>query len=205
MNEELAELVGRHIADGYLVKNPKRNGYRVVFTENLDLVKKQKMAIIKNFRTKSIKIKPRNNIHDLITYSKELYEFLKDFIGLPQCKLKARKLITPQLVNLSLNLKMHVVKGIMDCDGSLYYDAVNNTWILELNLIHGDVVDYSAWVLGELKIPYIKFTGTKKSCGRKVSYALRIQGQTNITKYLETIGSYKFKPRFAAGSRGAPR
>ena len=38
IDEELAELIGRHLGDGSLVKNPKTNGYRVVLTEEENLL-----------------------------------------------------------------------------------------------------------------------------------------------------------------------
>ena len=49
---EIAEIVGRHIADGYLVKNPNRNGYRIVLTEALPILRDQLKLIERNFDVK---------------------------------------------------------------------------------------------------------------------------------------------------------
>ena len=83
------------------------------------------------------------------------------------------------------------------------YDKINQLWIIELNVIHRDVITFVGEVLSRNSIRFITFKHVKKP-PRKTSYALKILGKRNIAHYLKVIGSKKFKPRFAAGSRGAP-
>ena len=200
---EVAEIVGRHIADGYLVKSPNRNGYRIVLTEALPILRDQLKLIRRNFDVKSSRIKARNNIYDLIVYSKSLYRFLRETVGIPQSKRSSKTLITKWMKMLNAEARKSMTRGVIDCDGTLYYDRINQLWIIELNIIHRDVITFVGEVLSRSSIRFITFKRVKKP-PRRTSYALKILGRRNIAHYLKVIGSKKFKPRFAAGSRGAP-
>jgi len=61
ITEDIAEIIGRHIADGYLVKNPKRNGYRVVLTEKREILEDQIKKIEKYFAITSFRIAKRKD------------------------------------------------------------------------------------------------------------------------------------------------
>lgn len=201
---DVAELIGRHIADGYLVKNPARNGYRVVLTECLKIAEDSRRIISENFDFKSIKIEQRGKVYALLTYSKSLYEFIEFEVGLPQQKHAAEKLVTKWMLTQPLESRTRIVRGIIDCDGSLYLDNYSETWTLVLNIIHQDVVEFVSKVLEQLEIRHKMFVRKSKHGNRKVSFALRVTNKDNIMKYLKLIGSCKYSPEFATGSKGAP-
>ena len=188
-----------------MVKNPSRNGYRIVLTEVLPILQDQLKLIERNFDIKSSRIKPRSNVYDLIVYSKSLYRFLRETVRIPQNKRSSKNLITEWMKMLNNEARKSMVRGVMDCDGTLYYDKINQLWVIELNIIHRDVITFVREVLSHNSIQFITFRRAKKKPPRKTSYVLKIQGKGNITHYLKIIGSKKFKPRFAAGSKGAPR
>ena len=112
---EVAEIVGRHIADGYLVKSPNRNGYRIVLTEALPILRDQLKLIRRNFDVKSSRIRPRNNVYDLIVYSKSLYRFLRETVRIPQSKRSSKTLITRWMKMLNAEARKSMIRGVIDC------------------------------------------------------------------------------------------
>ena len=61
LDERIAELIGRHLGDGFLVKHSKSNGYRIILKEEERLLLDHAETVKKYFQIKSIKIKPRKS------------------------------------------------------------------------------------------------------------------------------------------------
>ena len=189
ITEDIGEIIGRHIADGYLVKNPKRNGYRVVLTEKREILEDQIKKIEKYFAITSFRIAKRKdeNIYDLIVYSKQLYNFIKD-LGIPQRKESNRSIIPKMFWNLPLNVKKRIARGIIDCDGSLWFDKSNKRFVIELNMISRDVILFISHTFEKLGISHYVTIKKRKPKNRKTSYSLRIIGK-EVKNYLDIVGS----------------
>ena len=122
LSEELAELIGAFIGDGFIGRYGKNPGYHVEFVGSPKHDKKYynylSKIIIKNFN-----VKPRFKIHQgalrmLITY-KEFYNFFEG-MGFP-CGLKNKTVKIPSNLYDS-ELVKYVIRGIFDTDGFLFLD-----------------------------------------------------------------------------------
>ena len=147
LDERIAELIGRHLGDGSLVKHPKTNGYRIILTEEERLLQDHAETVKKYFQVKSIRIKPRKSTSDLIIYSKELYNYITYVLKISLNKKSTTNIIPTMFFKHPLNIRKYIVRGFMDTDGSLYYSKKQKCWIVELNIIHKDAIDFVSNVL----------------------------------------------------------
>lgn len=120
MNEELAELIGAFIGDGFYNIYSGHNHFEITGNLKLDKEYLNYLSDIcrRNFDVKSI-LTYREGALRLIIHSKEINGFLSD-LGLPNGK-KAHKIKIPEKLLNSRYIK-NIIRGIFDTDGFVYLD-----------------------------------------------------------------------------------
>jgi len=123
INEELAELIGVFIGDGFIGRYGKfRNSYHVEFSGNLEY-EKDYYEFLFGIIKKYFEVNPRfrivgGTIRMIIAY-KQLYEFFRD-LGFRD-GMKNNIVSIPEKVYKS-DILNFVVKGIFDTDGFFFLD-----------------------------------------------------------------------------------
>ncbi len=115
MNEEILNIIGLYVAEGYARRKPGRNGLNQV---DFSASEKAIRVRIKKVMKKYFKLNPSNINKDRITYSSRiLYEL---FVEILKCGRTAYKKRIPEIImNLPLDKLKFFLQGYFDGDGSV--------------------------------------------------------------------------------------
>ena len=102
--------------------------------------------------------------------------------------------------NLGLEFRKRFIRGLIDTEGSLYFDKSRKTWILEVHMINESLISSIEEVLKKSDLKPIILKKDK-------SYSLRLVGKDKIKKYFMTFGTSNGKYNLSSSLRetGAPR
>lgn len=186
----IAEIAGRHCGDGCCIASTNKD-YRVTLTETQSLIQNHNKQIKSIFGLEPSVEKVTKTISKSIVNSKVYYRFFTKILKIPSGK-KTAIAEEPEIIKKSsLEFRKYFVRGLIDTEGSLYFDKTNRTWILEIHMINKNLISTISEVLEKTGLKYRMLT-------KKNSYSLRIVGKNNIKKYFMTFGTLngKYKLEF---------
>lgn len=185
----IAEIVGRHCGDGSCTMS---NGdYRVTLTETSALIAKHNEQLKTIFGIEPSVEKITVTIDKSIVNSKIYCRFFTKIMKIPSGK-KTLIAEEPDLIrNAGLEFRKRFVRGLVDTEGSLYFDKANGTWVLEVNMVNENLISTIADVLEKSALK-------PKKMVKKNSYSLRLVGKDKIKRYFMTFGTSngKYKLEF---------
>lgn len=116
-----AEIVGNYLGDGYIYRNG--NKFQIGFVGNpktdVELFENIKILIKKEWK-KDVAFKVRDNGLRLVFRSKQVSDFLINYLKLPYGKGKCEKVRIPKEIICDWYLAKYAIRGIMDTDGTVF-------------------------------------------------------------------------------------
>ncbi len=190
LTPEIAEIAGRHCGDGSCTISSNKD-YRVTLTETSSLIEIHNNQIKEIFGLSPKTEKITDAIQKSIVNSKVYCRFFVKILGIPSGN-KTFSAKEPEMIrNSELKLRKRFVRGLVDTEGSLYFDKANRTWVLEINMVNKNLISSISEVFEKL---YLKH----KLMQKKNSYSLRLVGKDKIKRYFMTFGTSngKYKLEF---------
>lgn len=194
LNDEIAEIVGAFIGDGftnkYWIKREQRFKYQTSFSGDyrfdFEYYEKVIIPFIKrnlneNMKAQVKRIKQSNGMQ-IDFHSKRLFEFLTSRLKLP-AGLKFDKVLIPEEIRTSEKLVKKCLRGIFDTDGCLFFDkrkAYKEPYIrISLKLTNPPIIEQIFSELQNLNVSCKKLNTRKE---------IQIMGKKNVLKFIKTIG-----------------
>ena len=121
LNENVAELVGALIGDGYIYRNKRKYqigfvGHQVTDKDYFEHLRK----LIKKEWNKEAKPVMRERAIRIVINSKSTVDFLVNDLGIPHGKIKSKTVVVPEQIKADWELAKHTIRGIVDTDGSVF-------------------------------------------------------------------------------------
>ncbi len=191
LSEDVYEFIGAFIGDGFF--NSYNNKlYQVEFAgdSNLDLnYYKEKIipAIVKvfpNLNPRIYKVRSKNAIR-VVFYSKELFCFLRDYIGFVPGK-KAHTVEIPEKILVNPNFIYLIVRGLFDTDGGIYFDK-RKGYKKIYPRIHFSTVSKRLFIQLS-KILSEEFKVYTRYNKKRNIYIIELYGYPNLKKWMSLIG-----------------
>lgn len=191
LSEGICEFIGAFIGDGFF--NSYNNKlYQVEFAgdSRLDLnYYKEKIIpiitkIFPNLNPRIYKVKSKNALR-VVFYSKELFCFLKDYIGFVPGR-KTHTVEIPYKILINTNLIYPTIRGIFDTDGGIYFDK-RKGYKKDYPRIHFSTVSENLFMqLSEILLKEFKIY-TRYNKKRNI-YVIELYGYSNLNKWMSLIG-----------------
>lgn len=190
LTPELAEIAGRHCGDGSCTISTNKD-YRVTLTETSSLIRVHNNQIRRIFGLKPTVERITNDIQKSIVNSKVYCRFFTKILEIPSGN-KTFIAQEPGIIrSAGINFRKFFVRGLIDTEGSLYFDKANRTWVLEINMVNKNLISTIAEVFEKSNLKH-------KLMQKKKSYSLRLVGKDKIKRYFMTFGTSngKYKLEF---------
>ena len=198
ISEELAEIVGMLIGDGYIYRANRK--YQIGFVgspkTDVELFENLQKLILKEWN-KQTKVKVRAGGLRLVFDSKEICNFLIEELEIPHGQGKCEKVFIPEQILNNWNLAKHTIRGIMDTDGTVFVSkkpGVEKYPTMEITTTSPTLAQQLREILlGQgFRVGNIRKSLSKLST--RFAYRVPLYGKPNIKKWLEEIGfSNKYK------------
>ena len=189
---EECELIGALIGDGHIYK--KNHKYLIGFTGN-QITDKEYFTQLKNLISiawkKEIKIKFREHAVRIQFGSKEIVARLTDFFGLPFNKGKCYVVEIPVLLKNNWLLSKHVIRGIVDTDGSIFTankPGCLNYPSIEITTTSNKLALQIKEILLAQGFRVAKIWSCKSKLSNHLAYKIPLNGKVNLKKWVDEIG-----------------
>ncbi|MBU2523469.1 MAG: hypothetical protein KKE23_04255 [Nanoarchaeota archaeon] len=192
ITEEVAELIGALIGDGYIYR--KNGKYQIGFVgspkTDMEYFESLRKLILSEWNKES-KLTLRERGLRIIINSKELANFLIDELGIPHGDGKCEKVIIPKLIADDWNLARKSIRGIADTDGSVFVaqkPGTNNYPSIEITTSSKALADQIKNLLSENGFRVANIWSYKSKLSKRTTYKVPLNGKENIRKWIEEIG-----------------
>lgn len=192
LNENVAELVGALIGDGYIYKNNRK--YQIGFVghpiTDKDYFEHLKELIKKEWN-KDAKPIFRERALRMVINSKQVVEYLVNELKIPYGKIKSKTVFIPEQIRNDWNLAKHTIRGITDTDGSVF--AVKKPRVekypsIEITTISKILAEQAKTILEERGFRVAKIWEFNSSLMKNTGYRFGLNGKENIRKWIDEIG-----------------
>ncbi len=191
LSSEICEFIGAFIGDGFFnVYNNKLYQIEFAGDSRYDLNYYQKTIIpivkkiVPNVKPHILKVKNKNSIR-VIFYSKNLFFYLKEFIGFAPGK-KAYTISIPEKIVCNPHLMISAVRGIFDTDGGIFFDKrkgyKKSYPRIFFNTVSKNLFDQVSNFLSKHFKVYTYFNKKRNL------YGLEIYGHKNLKKWMSLVG-----------------
>ena len=179
LTEEVSEILGRHCGDGSCSFG--NFDYKVAITEHPSLIelhnRQLKMLFGLDTRNRII----NNECIESVVRSKQLFEWITSF-GIPSGK-KSYIVKEPEKIrSASLQIRKAFLRGLIDTDGCIFYDAANRSLKLEFKTVS----PYLASSVNEI-LSLLNFKPKLRK--QKKGIIVGLKGKKVIENYLNVVGS----------------
>ncbi len=193
MNDNLAELIGFIIGDGFLDNYQKH--YRIGFVGD-PIKDKEYFEYIQGLIKKVWNKQPRIFLHKrgiyMIVNSKDAFLELTQKYGLPIGEGKCEKVTIPKEILNNWNLAKHTIRGIVDTDGTVFVSnkpRSPNYPSIEISTCSLKLAQQLKGILSDkdFKVANIRRYQSKKK-NRRPEFKVALYGRENVRKWLNKIG-----------------
>ena len=198
ITEGKSEVVGIYIGDGYIYREGNKHQIGFVGSPKTDveLFEKLKELIFQEWN-KKVNFKIRAKGLRMVFRSKEISDFLVNYLKLPFGEGKCEKVKIPEIILKDWNLTKHTIRGIMDTDGTIFVSkkpGVEKYPTMEITTTSPILAKQLREILLQqgFRVGNIRQSLSKLSV--RVAYRVPLYGKENIRKWLDKIGfSNKYK------------
>ena len=193
MDKNISELIGIIIGDGNLDNIQKH--YRIGITG--DPVNDRDyffyvQSLIKKTWNKDVKIARRGRGIRIVVNSKPIFLEMTQKYGLPIGEGKCEKVIIPEIIANNWNLARHVIRGIVDTDGSIFVankPGSPNYPSIEITTCSAKLAEQLRNLLQkhEFRVANI-WCDRPRTPNSRPSYKVPLNGRENVRKWLQHIG-----------------
>jgi len=198
ITEKRAEVVGIYLGDGYIYT--KDNKWQIGFVGNpkTDLTLFENLKkIIKDEWNKEVNFKIRTKGLRMVFRSKEIKEFLIDYLKLPFGEGKCEKIFIPNQIIGNWDLVKYVIRGLADTDGTIFVSkkkGVENYPAIEITTTSKILAEQLKEILSEKSFHVANIHKSKSKTSKRVAYRIALYGRENVKKWVNEIGfSNKYK------------
>ena len=192
LNENVAELVGAIIGDGYIYRNKRK--YQIGFVGHQVTDKyyfEYLRELIKKEWNKEAKPVMRERAIRMTINSKEVVNFLINELSIPYGKMKSKNVVIPEQIRNNWRLAKHTIRGITDTDGSVF--AVRKPRVerypsIEITTISKNLAEQIKKILEERGFRVAKIWQFKSKLSNNLGYRFGLNGRENLKKWTEEIG-----------------
>jgi len=192
ITEGKAEIVGAFIGDGYIHRGG--NKYQIGFVgspkTDVEFFGRLKKLIFEEWN-KKVNFKVRAKGLRMVFRSKEISDFLINYLRLPFGKGKCEKVRIPEIILKDWNLAKHVLRGIMDTDGTIFVSkkpGIEKYPTMEITTTSPVLANQLREILLQqgFRVGNIRESLSKLSV--RVAYRVPLYGKENVRKWLDKIG-----------------
>ncbi len=196
LNQNVAELVGALIGDGYIYRNNRK--YQIGFVghpiTDKEYFEHLRVLILKEWN-KEAKPVMRERALRMVINSKEIVNFLIEDLLIPYGKIKSKTVIIPEQIKNNWDLAKHTIRGIADTDGSVFAvpkPRVKKYPSIEITTISKILAEQTKAILEERGFRVAKIwqfkSKFKSKFSENVGYRFGLNGKENVEKWVNEIG-----------------
>ncbi len=178
----MIEILGRHCGDGSCTYS--KGTYRIRLQENLSLIQQHSKDLLNTFGIRPVIVRKDDNFVSDVK-SKTYFRILTEIFNIPTSN-KTYTVNEPEIIRKSpLNIRKYFARGLIDTDGSIYYDKSRRGWTLEFHSINENLILSVFEILSKLGFnPRTKISKYSK---------VEITGKLNLERYLKIVGSSNYR------------
>jgi hypothetical protein len=192
INEEVSEIIGVLIGDGYIYMKNKK--YQIGFVGNpktdREMFEHLKELIFKEWN-KDTEIKLRERGLRLVFNSKDICLFLTKDLGIPFGEGKCEKVVIPKIILDNWQFARCTIRGIMDSDGSVFASkkpGIERYPSMEITTTSLRLANQLRDILLERGFRVTKIRSALSKTSKRIAYRVCLYGKENIRKWLNEIG-----------------
>ncbi len=192
LNENIAELVGILIGDGYIYR--KNNKYQIGFVGNpitdKELFFRIQKILLEEFNKES-KLTFRERGLRFVINSKEISNFLVNGLRIPYGEDKCEKVIIPKVFMNDWKLSRKVLRGIMDTDGTVFVSkkpGIEKYPTMEITTVSQKLAIQIKKILDEQGFRVGNIRKSLSKMNKRFAYRVPLYGKNNLKKWLKEIG-----------------
>jgi len=198
LTEDLAEIIGILIGDGYIYR--KNRKYQIGFVgspkTDIELFDRLKELIFKEWK-KEVNAKVRERGLRMVFNSKEICSFLIDDLKIPHGEGKCEKVKIPEEIFNNWDLAKYTIRGIMDTDGTVFVSkkpGIEEYPTMEITTTSIVLANQLREILLQQGFRVANIRKSLSKLSKRPAYRVPLHGKNNVRKWLDEIGfSNKYK------------